>query len=226
SLVQPVPSLFTFNLPGHSITRLMGVSQVARVKIAGTKYETEGPVLITHWGLSGPAVLRTSAFAARELALCQYQFDVFINWLPQFNENSLREKILLYRQEKGSKKVINTEWVALPDRLWEYLLEQCGIDHDIRWADLPAANQNKLVKALCAFQVSAKGKTTFKEEFVTAGGITLSEVDAHSMESKLHPGLYFAGEVMDVDGITGGFNFQHAWTSGMLAARHIAARGN
>jgi hypothetical protein len=222
SISTPVPSLFTFNTPGNPITSLMGVSQKAHVKIAGTKFEAEGPVLVTHWGLSGPAILRTSAFAARELAAKDYQFEVIINWMPLFNENSLREKILLYRQEKGNKKVMNTEWFDLPDRLLKFLLESCEIDSEQRWADLPAAKQNKLIKALTAFSVPAKGKTTFKDEFVTAGGISLHEIDPNSMQSKLNPGLYFAGEIMDVDGVTGGFNFQHAWTSGMIAARHIA----
>jgi predicted Rossmann fold flavoprotein len=222
TIAAPVPSLFTFNTPGHSITTLMGVAHWARVKIAGTKFESEGPVLITHWGLSGPAVLRTSAFAARELASNGYVFEVLINWLPAFNENSLREKILVYRQEKGSKKVLNTEWIDLPSRLFEYLLLQSDIDANQRWADLPAQKQNRLIKCLCSFSIEAKGKTTFKEEFVTAGGIQLSEIDPNTMQSKLCPGLYFAGEIMDVDGITGGFNFQHAWTSGMIAARNIA----
>jgi predicted Rossmann fold flavoprotein len=223
TISDPVPSLFTFNTPGHLITGLMGVSQKAHVKIAGTKFEAEGPVLITHWGLSGPAILRTSAFAARFLAEKRYQFEVVINWLPEFNENSLREKILVYRQEKGNKKIVNTEWFALPDRLLRFLMKVSDIDEEQRWADLPAAKQNKFIKALTGFALQAKGKTTFKDEFVTAGGISLSEIDPNTMQSRLKVGLYFAGETMDVDGITGGFNFQHAWTSGMLAAQHIAS---
>ncbi len=223
SIEAPVPSLFTFNTPGHPITKLMGIASKARLKIAGTKFESQGPVLITHWGLSGPAVLRTSAFAARELAACHYRFDVFVNWLPAFNENSLREKILEYRQLKGNKKVINTEWVELPERLFTFLLAECDISEEQRWADLPAAKQNRLVKALTGYGLKASGKTTFKEEFVTAGGIALAEIDPNTMESRLKKGLYFAGEIMDVDGITGGFNFQHAWTSGMVAARHIVS---
>ena len=222
TISPPLPSLFTFNTPGHPITRLMGVAQNAHVKIAGTKFEAEGPVLITHWGLSGPAVLRTSAFAARELASKQYQFDIIINWLPSYNEASLREKILVYRQEKGNKKLINTEWIGLPERLFAFLLESCEIHEDQRWADLPAVKQNKLIKALTGYSIEAKGKTTFKDEFVTAGGINLTEIDPNTMQSRLKPGLFFAGEIMDADGITGGFNFQHAWTSGMLAARQIA----
>lgn len=220
----PVPSLFTFNTPGNGITRLMGLSHHALIRIAGTSWQSEGPVLITHWGLSGPAVLRTSAFAARDLAVRDYVFEVIVNWMPAYNENSLREKILVYRQEKGNKKVVNTEWIDIPARLFAYLLNCCEIPEDQRWADLPAAKQNRLIKAICSFSLEAKGKTTFKDEFVTAGGISLAEIDPNTMQSRLHPGLYFAGEIMDVDGITGGFNFQHAWTSGMLAARHISGK--
>jgi predicted Rossmann fold flavoprotein len=222
SIQPPVPSLFTFNTPGHPITKLMGVSHTASIKIAGTGIQSEGPVLITHWGLSGPAVLKASAFAARDLAMKDYTFEVIINWMPSFNENSIRDKILLYRQEKAGKKVINTEWINLPARLFEFLLQSSDISAEQRWADLPAAKQNRLIKSICAFTLQAKGKTTFKEEFVTAGGITLAEIEPHTMQSRLHAGLYFAGEIMDVDGITGGFNFQHAWTSGMIAASHIS----
>jgi predicted Rossmann fold flavoprotein len=157
------------------------------------------------------------------LATCHYQFDVFVNWMPAFNENSLREKILEYRQLKGNKKVTNTEWIELPERLFRFLLNDCDISEEQRWADLPSAKQNRLIKALTAYELPARGKTTFKEEFVTAGGISLAEIEPGTMESRLRKGLYFAGEIMDVDGITGGFNFQHAWTSGMLAARHIAS---
>jgi predicted Rossmann fold flavoprotein len=223
SIQPPVPSLFTFNTPSHPITQLMGVSHIASIKIAGTEFSAYGPVLITHWGISGPAVLKTSAFAARYLAEKNYVFEVIINWLPDFNENSLREKILVYRQEKGNKKVMNTEWWGLPERLIQFLMGQSEIDLDQKWADLPAVKQNKLIKALTCFTLSAQGKTTFKEEFVTAGGISLSEIDPNTMQSRLNIGLYFAGEIMDVDGITGGFNFQHAWTSGMVSAQHIAA---
>lgn len=222
SITGPVPSLFTFNTPNHPITKLMGIATKARLKIAGTKFESLGALLITHWGLSGPTVLRTSAYAARELAACQYQFEVVINWLPGFNENSLREKVLEYRQIKGGKKVSNTEWVGLPERLFAFLLRECEIGEEQRWGDLTAPKQNRLIKALTGYGLHASGKTTFKEEFVTAGGISLTEIDPCTMQSRLKKGLYFAGEIMDVDGITGGFNFQHAWTSGMLAARHIA----
>lgn len=226
TVVSPVPSLFTFNIPKHPITQLMGVACKAVIKIAGTKIQSEGPLLITHWGLSGPAVLKASAFAARELAGSSYKFTVLVNWLTDYNENSLREKMLIYRQEKGTRKVANTEWLDLPERLLIFLMDASGIKPDQRWADLPAPEQNRFIKNLSAYTLHAEGKTTFKEEFVTAGGITLSEIDPNTMESRLQPRLYFSGEIMDVDGITGGFNFQHAWTSGIIAAQHIALKHN
>ena len=223
SIAEPVPSLFTFNLPGHPITRLMGVSAPAQVKIAGLKMESAGPLLITHWGLSGPAVLRLSAFAARELHQRDYAFTVMVNWLPDFNEASLRERVLWHRQEKGSQKVANTEWIQLPARLWAFLQEQAGVREDMRWADLPAQAQNQLIKNLCGYTLEARGKTTFKEEFVTAGGIDTAEVDPATLMSRKNDGLFFAGEILNVDGITGGYNFQHAWSSGFTAAVAIAA---
>ena len=222
-LAEPVPSLFTFNLPKHPITALMGVVvKEAAIKIAGSKLQSTGPVLVTHWGLSGPGILRLSAFAARELAAKNYAYTVIINWLPAFNENSLREKILQYRNSKGSQKVINTDWVELPQRMWQFLLEQSGAQPDVRWAALPAAVQNKLVKHLCSYEMQAQGKTTYKDEFVTAGGILLSEIDPNTMMSRKHANLFFAGEIIDVDGITGGYNFQNAWTTGFIAACSIA----
>jgi predicted Rossmann fold flavoprotein len=222
SISSPIPSLFTFNTPGHPITKLMGVATLAHIRIAGLKWESNGPLLITHWGLSGPAVLRLSAFAARDLHERQYVYRAIINWLPEFNEASLREKILVHRQAKGSQKVVNTEWVALPERLWLFLLAECQVGADMRWADLPAQKQNLLIKLLCGYELEAKGKTTFKDEFVTAGGIDTSEVDASTMASRKVPGLFFAGEILNVDGVTGGYNFQHAWSSGFAAAKAIA----
>ncbi|MEO5685200.1 MAG: NAD(P)/FAD-dependent oxidoreductase [Chitinophagaceae bacterium] len=222
SIEEPVPSLFTFNMPGNAITALMGISvENVKVKVAGTKLETNGPILITHWGLSGPAVLKLSAWGARELAADNYAFTAIINWLPAFNEQTLRTQFEQLRFEVAAQKIINKNPFGLPARLWEYFLQQCGVKDETRWADLPAVPQNKLIKMLCAHECAVKGKTTFKEEFVTAGGIKLSEVDANTMMSKLLPGLFFAGEILDVDGVTGGFNFQHAWTSGWIAASSI-----
>ena len=221
---EPVPSLFTFNMPGNSITALMGVVvENAVVKIVGTKLSESGPLLITHWGMSGPAVLKLSAWGARELAKADYAFSILVNWIPDFNENSLRDKMQQLRFELAAQKIINRNPFALPNRLWEYLLVQSGVHPDLRWADLPAKEQNKLIKNLCAQEFAVKGKTTFKEEFVTAGGIELNEIDFNTMQSKKHAGLFFAGEIMNVDGITGGYNFQNAWTTGWIAAKTIGS---
>ena len=223
SFESPVPSLFTFNVPKNPISALMGISvEKTSVKINGTRLSQTGPVLITHWGFSGPAVLKLSAFAAKELSKMNYNFLISINWLSDYHENSLLEKLRSIRHEIAAKKILNKNPFELPQRLWEYHLRQCGINPEIRWADLPAKQQNQLAKQLCAQQFQVKGKTTFKEEFVTAGGIKLNEIDANTMQSKIVSNLFFSGEIADVDGITGGFNFQHAWTSGWLAAREIA----
>lgn len=224
TIEEPVPSLFTFNLPNHPVTRLMGVSvENAKVKIQNSNLEEEGPLLITHWGLSGPVVLRLSAWGARELKVKNYELRININWLTDFNEETLRKRFQGLRIENASQKIFNKNPFGLPSRLWEFHAEQSGIKKEWRWADLPSAEQNKLIKNLCSYECEVKGKTTFKEEFVTAGGIKLNEVEANTMMSKKVPNLFFAGEVLDVDGITGGFNFQHAWTSGFVAAKSIAS---
>ena len=219
----PVPSLFTFNMPGHPITKLMGVSvPEAQVKISGTRLVEKGPLLITHWGLSGPVVLRLSAWGARELAAGEYCFQSLVNWLPEHTEQRVRERLQEVRYDWAAQKVGSKNPFGLPQRLWEYLSGEAGIAGEVRWADLPAREQNKLVSLLCAGGFPVQGKTTFKEEFVTAGGVRLSEIDANTMQSKVVPGLFFSGEILDVDGITGGYNFQHAWTSGWIAADTIA----
>ncbi|MEJ7827760.1 MAG: NAD(P)/FAD-dependent oxidoreductase [Segetibacter sp.] len=223
SIEDPVPSLFTFNMPSNPITQLMGVViKNTSVKIVGTKLSEEGPLLITHWGMSGPAILKLSAWGARELVNKNYHFNIIVNWVPQYNEQSLREEWQQIRNSHSVQKISNRNPFELPNRLWIYLLNECGIKEDIRWADLAGKEQNKLIKNLTRQEFEVKGKTTFKEEFVTCGGIKLSEVDANTMQSKIVPNLYFAGEILDVDGITGGFNFQHAWTSGWIAAQSIA----
>ncbi len=223
SIEEPVPSLFTFNIPSNPITELMGVvAENASVKIAGSKLSEEGPLLITHWGMSGPAILKLSAWGARELASRNYHFNIIVNWVPKYNEQSLRDAWHEIRNTHSAQKIVNRNPFALPIRLWIYLLQQCGIEQDLRWANLGGKEQNKLIKNLTSQEFEVKGKTTFKEEFVTCGGIKLSEVDALTMQSKIVPNLYFAGEILDVDGITGGFNFQNAWTSGWIAAQAIA----
>lgn len=220
---EPVPSLFTFNMPGNKITELMGVSvENARVKVVGSKLAEQGPLLITHWGMSGPVILRLSAWGARQLAVNNYHFTILVNWLPDYPEQHLRSDWQSFRDEYAAQKAGNKNPFGLPGRLWAYLLSCSDIDSTMRWADMPSKEQNKLIKNLTAQEFSVQGKTTFKEEFVTCGGIKLGEIDPNTMQSKIQPGIFFAGEVMDVDGITGGFNFQHAWTSGWIAAKAIS----
>jgi hypothetical protein len=222
---EPVPSLFTFNLPGHPVTKLMGVTvENTRVKITGTKLEQTGPLLITHWGLSGPAVLKLSAWGARAFKAKNWTFEISVNWVADFNEQRLREQFQKNRKVMASQKTVNRNPFGLPSRLWEFLAYQSGVTTGMRWADLPATVQNRLIKNLCNYELSVTGKTTFKEEFVTAGGITLGEIDVNTMMSKKISNLFFAGEVLDVDGVTGGFNFQHAWSSGWIAASSIARK--
>ena len=222
---EPVPSLFTFNMPGDPITKLMGVSvPEVQVKIVGSKLVEKGPLLITHWGLSGPAVLRLSAWGARELAAGGYRFGIQVNWIPEFVEQQARERLQEMRYDRAAQSVATRNPFGLPQRLWEYFLVTAGIAEGVRWADLPAREQNKLVNLLCAGSFAIQGKTTFKEEFVTAGGVRLSEVDPSTFQSRKVAGLFFAGEILDVDGVTGGFNFQHAWTSGWTAADAIAGK--
>ena len=222
TITKPVPSLFTFNMPGNSIAALMGIVLKATVKINTTKYNETGSVLITHWGMSGPAILKLSAWAARDLYEKQYHFSITINWVEGFHEQSLNEKMQVYRFELATQKILNRNPFDLPLRFWKYQLDLAGINENIRWADLPAKQQKLLAKNLTSQQFEVKGKTTFKEEFVTAGGIATDEINVNSMESKILSQLYFAGEIMNVDGITGGYNFQQAWTSGWVAAKAIA----
>jgi predicted Rossmann fold flavoprotein len=224
SIVEPVPSLFTFNIQNNPITKLMGVViPEATIKIKSTKLKNTGPLLITHWGMSGPCVLKLSAWGARELQKSNYDFFISVNWLKDKNEQELKSEFQFIRTKNGSQKIINNNLFHLPNRLWQFLLNEAGIKDDWRWADLPSKEQNKLSRLLTNHEFHVKGKTTFKEEFVTAGGVDLKEVDANTMQSKLKSHLFFAGEILDVDGITGGFNFQHAWTSGFIAGKTIAS---
>lgn len=223
TIQTPVPSLFTFNMPKHPITALMGLSvHHAVIKISGTKLKEQGALLITHWGLSGPVVLKLSAWGARQLADLGYQFSIQVNWLGDTTDAILRTDWSFYREQFSANKIGSKYPFALPSRLWHFLLDEASISADTKWGEIKAANQNKLIQLLTSHVFHINGKTTFKEEFVTAGGVQLSTIHPQTMESKLVPGLYFAGEVMDVDGITGGFNFQHAWTSGYNAASAIA----
>ncbi|HQP77703.1 MAG TPA: aminoacetone oxidase family FAD-binding enzyme, partial [Saprospiraceae bacterium] len=219
---EPLPSLFTFNSSGNPITRLMGVSvPSARVRIAGTKLVQEGPLLITHWGFSGPAVLKLSAFGAELLAGMEYEFNIEIRWISDFSREECRQLWLRRRDEKVKSLVVNHSGLALPDRLWRFLVEDAQIHDTTRWADIGNKSIDLLLDKIFANNHLIKGKTTFKEEFVTCGGVTLDRIDHRTMESKDVPGLFFAGEILDVDGITGGFNFQNAWTTGFIAGQHV-----
>jgi len=220
TIVPPVPSLFTFNMPGNPVKELMGVSvENAEVKIQNTHIETDGPLLITHWGMSGPAVLKASAWGARDLSETGYRFASDIKWLPGKGEEEIFEEL------KKSKNIFNTQYIAnsnpyrLPKRLWDFLLNKSGIKDQTRWSDLSHKQLRSIAQHLTHDTYEVAGKTTFKEEFVTCGGIALDEVDFKTMESKKMKGLFFAGEVLDIDGVTGGFNFQSCWTTGFLAAK-------
>ena len=225
SIIEPVPSLFTFNMPGNSISTLMGnVVEKATVKVEGTKLIGKGPLLITHWGMSGPAILLLSAWGARILNEKNYQFAILVNWLDEMKDLTLREMMSEIMKDHGGKMIGNLNPFPVTNRMWHYLLEKSEIHPETRWKDLGKKNVNKLVNTLLNDRYQVSGKTTFKEEFVTAGGVLLSEIDFKTMESKILPGLHFAGEILDIDGITGGFNFQAAWTTGFIAGKHSGNR--
>ncbi|WP_420386524.1 NAD(P)/FAD-dependent oxidoreductase [Roseivirga sp.] len=223
-IVPPVPSLFTFNMPGNPITQLMGLSVPnASVRIQGTKLMQQGPLLITHWGMSGPAVLKTSAWGARILNELNYQFTAHMNWLGEMKDVELREVLHEAADSFPKKQMKNHCPFDIPQRLWEYLLKEAQIELERPWAELSKKHVNRLIELLTNHQHKVSGKTTFKEEFVTAGGIALSDVDFNTMESRVVSGLYFAGEVLNIDGVTGGFNFQAAWTTAHIAGKHCLA---
>ncbi len=222
-IISPQPSLFTFNMPHESIREFMGlVVEKAVVRIEGQKLIGQGPLLITHWGMSGPAVLQLSAWGARILAEKEYSFAILVNWLDQEKEPALRQTFVDTAKVHGGKMLGNLNPFPIPARLWNFLLTKNSIDPSSRWVDLGQKNIHKLVNCLLNDRYRVEGKTTFKEEFVTAGGVDLPEINVQSMESHRHKGLFFAGEVMDIDGITGGFNFQAAWTTGYIAGKHAA----
>ena len=221
TIVEPVPSLFTFNMPENPIRELMGnVVEKATVKVEGTKLIGKGPLLVTHWGMSGPAILQLSAWGARVLEEKNYHFATLVNWLNEVKEDDLRKFIDGIVSEHGFKMIGNLNPFPVTNRLWHFLLQKSEILPEIRWKDLGKKNLNKLVNTLLNDRYEVMGKTTFKEEFVTAGGISLQDIDIKTMESRKVPCLFFAGEVIDIDGITGGFNFQSAWTTGYIAGKH------
>jgi predicted Rossmann fold flavoprotein len=213
-----VPSLFTFNLANNDITQLMGVSVGnVDISIVDTKIKTSGPILVTHWGLSGPAILKASAWGARVLHEKNYDFNVNVDWVPSISD----EQINTIKFEQARKKPTSTSFVGVPSRLWHYLLSTCHIPDTKTWADLNKQEMNAIVNVLKRSNFKVKGKTTFKEEFVTAGGVALHQVNFKSYELKKHPNFYIVGEALDIDALTGGFNFQAAWTGGFIAAQHI-----
>ena len=223
TIVEPVPSLFTFNINDKRIKEIPGISVPnAIVKIVGEKLESSGPLLITHWGLSGPAILKLSAFGARILADKNYQYNIEVNWLSKSSEKVLR--ILKSIKEKESKKqvIVRSQFADIPKRLWERLVLASDIRFDARWADLSNKHLQYLADQLTKCQFNANGKSTFKDEFVTSGGISLKEIDFKRFESRIHKNLFFAGEILDIDAVTGGFNFQNAWTGGFISGNAMA----
>lgn len=224
AIVPPVPSLFTFNTKDTRLRDLSGLSTGAQLRIPGTRLAAEGPLLVTHWGLSGPAVLRLSAWGARELHDMAYHFPLEINFSGEKNPQAVLEKLSLLKAESGKKQVTGSARFGLPARLWQHLVEAAGIEAEKRWGDLDKKQIAALADQLGAATFRIAGKSTFKEEFVTAGGVDLRELNFKTFESKLHPGLYLAGEALDIDAITGGFNFQAAWTGGWLAGHAMAVQ--
>jgi len=224
-VAPPVPSLFTFNVSDPRLQDLAGVSAASvRVRLrtaSGEQFEQSGPLLVTHWGLSGPAVLKLSAWGARALHDSRYQGTLQINWLPQYKQEALREQLLAVKSQLPRKAIAPNCPVPLPRRLWERLIASAGITETTRWAELSNKALNQLLQELTQGSYSVKGKGVFKEEFVTCGGVSLKEVDFKTMESRCCPGLYLAGEILDIDGVTGGFNFQSAWTTAWLAGQAI-----
>jgi len=230
-IVNPVPSLFTFNIKDAKIKELPGVSAIVSVKVKDTKLTSTGPLLITHWGMSGPAILKLSAWGARILFEKNYQFTIFVNWLNDVDTEDA-EKILKDLKQENAKKAVSKKspfdlpngqfaGARVPNRLWESLVLASNIPEETKWADLSKVQLQNLANQLTNSCFEVNGKSTFKEEFVTAGGINLKEINFKTMESKLHENLYFAGEIVNIDAITGGFNFQNAWTSGFIVATNF-----
>ncbi len=222
AIVSPVPSLFTFNIKDSRIKELPGVAAHVTVKVKDTKLSSTGPLLITHWGMSGPAILKLSAWGARILHDKNYQFTIFVNWLNDAEKADVENMLKELKQEHAKKSVSKKSPFELTNRLWESLVIGSGIEVETKWADLSKIQLQNLVNQLTNGTFQINGKSTFKEEFVTAGGIDLKEINFKTMESKLHENLYFAGEIVNIDAITGGFNFQNAWTSGYIVATALS----
>ncbi|WP_040396627.1 BaiN/RdsA family NAD(P)/FAD-dependent oxidoreductase, partial [Cesiribacter andamanensis] len=222
SIEKPVPSLFTFNIPDKALHQLAGIAvPQASVRIETTKLVYEGPLLITHWGLSGPAILKLSAFGARWIQQQNYHFAIQLRWVTVAEEEALRQQLQRYGLANPKQKVHKYPLFDLPSRLWVHLCQKAGIGEEERWLELGKKSLNRLLEVLYRDRHTVAGKTTFKEEFVTCGGIRLSSINPQTMESRVLPGVFFAGEVLDIDGITGGFNFQAAWTTAWIAGSHV-----
>ncbi|HXK50636.1 MAG TPA: NAD(P)/FAD-dependent oxidoreductase [Clostridiales bacterium] len=216
----PVPSLFSFNMPSEPVTDLMGiVVKNTLVNIQGTKIKAAGPLLMTHWGMSGPVILKLSSFGARLLNEKYYKFKIQVNWVNETNNETVMQHLRSIMSDHANKILSNYRPYALPERLWHFHLEKYSISAEKRWGELGNKDINKISNFLTNEEYSVNGKSTFKEEFVTCGGVSLKSIDLNTMQSKVCKDLYFAGEVLDIDGITGGFNFQAAWTTGFIAGK-------
>ncbi len=227
NIEQPLPSLFSFNVADARLHELAGVSHPdVIVRMDGAKTPQRGPLLVTHRGFSGPAILRLSAWEAREMAACHHHFAILIDWLPELDLASLRNRFAENRSHQGAKRIYNTPIPPISRRLWERIVECCGIDDAVTWGQISKPATQSLIDALKGSRFDVIGKTTHKDEFVTCGGVSRKCIDFRTMESRVTPGLYFTGECIDIDGITGGFNFQAAWTTAQIAATAIAARVN
>jgi len=222
TIVPPVPSLFTFNCKDERIILLPGLSALVSVNIQETKLQASGPLLITHWGMSGPAILKLSAWGARILHELNYKFTLIVNWMNSDDIKSTTEKLKRLKTEQSQKIVTVKSPFNLPNRLWENLVQAASINKQTRWADVSKTQLQQLADQLCQSRFNIQGKSTYKDEFVTAGGVDLKEIDFKTMRSRIMPGLYFAGEVLNIDAVTGGFNFQNAWTGGYIAAEAIS----
>ena len=225
TLVAPVPSLFTFQIESPWLRLLAGVSlELAEISVPAAQLRERGPLLVTHWGLSGPAILKISAWGARALHDLDYKFPLFVNWLPEFSAEKIAAEFQARRESAGAKLLVNVPLFPLTARLWEQLVLAAGIARDTRWSALTRSQAHALAQQLTRTEFSVTGKSLNKDEFVTCGGVKLGEVDFKTMESKICPGLFFAGELLDVDGVTGGFNFQAAWTTGWIAGHAMAGK--
>ncbi|NJK62981.1 MAG: NAD(P)/FAD-dependent oxidoreductase [Synechococcaceae cyanobacterium SM2_3_1] len=224
TLIPPAPSLFTFNIPDPTLHQLAGVSVEQahlRLQVGSERLEQVGPLLITHWGLSGPAVLKLSAWGARFLQAHRYQASLRINWLSGMSQDQLRQHLLRAKSNTPRRQVRSHSPLPLSLRLWQYCCDQADLDLVLRWADLSKQAMQRLLMVLTQSDFQITGKGVFKEEFVTAGGVDLRQVDTRTMSSRLCGGLYFAGEILDIDGVTGGFNFQAAWTTAWIAGQAL-----